>query len=247
MSRNKIRCYCTGDDLDWSIDLGFTAFKITNPVHYEQGISGLNIMEDKVARARQTVGKEAELMINPVMAYDVEFAVRLAERLRPYELRWMEEPLIPEDLEGHIQLRRAVSWIPIATGEDHHSRIPFRQLVENRCVDVVQPDLNWCGGLTEAIKIYHIAEAAGIKCSPHGGCNSAEGQHFNYALPECTLGEYHCSTPVGVPLEEVAPMPGVPVPKDGYLVPSDAPGFGLEIDESWLTPWDHTQGLGTVL
>ena len=54
-----------------------------------------------------------------------------------------------------------MTWIPIATGEDHHTRIPFRQLVENRCVDVVQPDLHWCGGMTEAVKIHHIAEAAG--------------------------------------------------------------------------------------
>ena len=202
--RERILCYCTGDDLDWSMELGFQHFKITNPVHYEQGITGLNIMEEKVAAARETVGRDSELMINPVMAYDVEFAIRLAERLRPYELRWMEEPLFPEDLEGHVALKKAVTWIPIATGEDHHTRIPFRQLVENRCVDVVQPDLHWCGGMTEAVKIHHIAEAAGIKSSPHGGMNSAYGQHFCYAMPEITLAEFHCSTPVGVPLEEAA-------------------------------------------
>ena len=241
-AREKILCYCTGDDLDWSLELGFKHFKITNPVHYEQGIGGLNIMEDKVAAAREQIGRDAELMINPVMAYDVEFAIRLAERLKPYELRWMEEPLIPEDLAGHIQLRRAVPFMPIATGEDHHTRIPFQQLVENRCVDVVQPDLHWCGGLTEAIKIYHIAEGAGIKSSPHGGLNSAEGQHFCYAMPDCTLSEFHLSTPVGVPLAEVAAMPGLPVPEDGYLVPSDAPGFGLEILEDWIRPWDHARG-----
>ncbi|MEC8645502.1 MAG: enolase C-terminal domain-like protein [Candidatus Latescibacterota bacterium] len=84
---------------------------------------------------------------------------------------------------GPHQLRKAVPWMPIATGEDHHTRIPFRQLVENRSVDVVQPDLHWCGGITEAAKIYHIAEAAGIKCSPHEGLNSAYGQHFCYAFP----------------------------------------------------------------
>ena len=238
-AREKIRCYCTCADLDWSMELGFEAFKITNPVHYEQGIVGLNIMEEKVAQARETIGKNAELMINPVMCYDVDFAVRLAQRLRPYELRWMEEPLIPEDLEGHIQLKKAVPWMPIATGEDHHTRIPFRQLVENRCVDVVQPDLNWCGGLTEAIKIYHIAEAAGIKSSPHGGINSPFGQHFCYAMPDCTLSEFHMATPVGIPLEEVVSLPGMAMPKNGYVVPSDAPGFGLEIAATWITPWDY--------
>jgi L-rhamnonate dehydratase len=60
-------------------------------------------------------------------------------------------------------------------------------------------------------------------------------------MPDCTLSEFHMSTPVGVPLAEVAAMPGVPVPKDGYLVPSDAPGFGQEIAEDWIRPWDHAQ------
>ena len=242
--RDKIRCYCTGDDLDYAMELGFQAFKVTNPVHYEQGIEGINIIEEKIASARETIGPNAELMFNPVMAFDVEFTIRLAERLRPYQLRWLEEPLIPEDLEGHIQIRKAVTWIPIATGEDHHTRIPFRQLVEHRCVDVVQPDLHWCGGLTEALRIYYIAEAAGIKTSPHGGCNSAYGQHFCYALPECSYGEFHFSTPVGIPLEEMVRIPGLTVPRDGCLIPSDAPGFGMEIKEEWITPWDHSRPAG---
>ncbi|HUX85377.1 MAG TPA: mandelate racemase/muconate lactonizing enzyme family protein [Chloroflexota bacterium] len=239
-SHEKIRCYCTSDDLDWSLELGFKAFKVSNPAHYIQGIEGIDQVEEKIAQARETVGAHAELMFNPVMAFDVEFTIRLAERLRPYQLRWLEEPLIPEDLEGHMQIRRAITWIPLATGEDHHTRIPFRQLVENRCVDVVQPDLHWCGGMTEALKIYAIAEAAGIKSSPHGGCNSPFGQHFCYAMPECVYGEFHLSSPVGVPLAEVNRIPGMAVPKDGYLVPSDAPGFGMEIKGEWIVPWDHS-------
>ncbi|MGH2350909.1 MAG: enolase C-terminal domain-like protein, partial [Chloroflexota bacterium] len=236
-ARDKIRCYCTTDDLDWSIELGFTAFKIMNPVHYEQGIAGINIVEDKIAKARETVGRGAELMYNPVMAFDVEFAIRLAERLRPYELRWMEEPLIPDDLEGHAQLARAVTWIPIATGEDHHTRWAFRPLVEHRCVAVVQPDLHWCGGLTEAVRIYHIAEAAGIKTILHGGANSPEGQHFSLAFPEAPMAEFSCKSPVGVPLAEANTLPGMPVPKDGFVRPSDAPGFGLDVKEEWIAPW----------
>jgi L-rhamnonate dehydratase len=111
-------------------------------------------------------------------------------------------------------------------------------------VNVVQPDLHWCGGLIEACKIYHITEAAGIKTSPHEGCTSAYGQHFRYALPECTWGEFHLSTPVGVPLEEVVRVPGLPVPKNGYLVPSDAPGFGMQIEEEWIVPRDHSRAAG---
>ena len=236
-AREQIRCYCTGDDLDWSMELGFKAFKVTNPAHYEDGIEGINPVEEKMARARETVGRNAELMWNPVMCFDVEYAIRLAERLRPYELRWMEEPLIPDDLDGHVRLARAVTWLPIATGEDHHTRHAFRELIERRCVAVVQPDLHWCGGLTEAVRIYHIAEAAGLKTVLHGGAMSPEGQHFSFAMPEAPMAEFHLSTPVGVPLEEVNRLPGMPVPKDGYLVPSAAPGFGLEISGEWITPW----------
>lgn len=232
--RDKIRCYATGDDLDWAIELGFTAFKITNPVHYDSGTEGLNRLEEKVAQARDTVGPDADLMINPVMSYNVDFAIQAAERLRPYRLRWLEEPLIPPDLEGHIALKRAVPWMPIATGEDHHGRYAFRQLVEHRCVDVLQPDINWCGGLTEAVKIYIIGEAAGLTTIPHGGANSPFGQHFSFAMPESPMAEYWLGTDPGIPLEEVKPWPGMAMPENGYVVPSDEPGFGLGINEDWI-------------
>ena len=61
-------------------------------------------------------------------------------------------------------------------------------------------------------------------------------------MPEGSLSEYHLSTPVGIPLEELSAIPGVAVPKDGYLVPSDAPGFGQEILEEWIRVWDHADG-----
>lgn len=234
--RDRIPLYVTGDDLDWNMELGFTAFKVTNPAHYGMGIEGLNRVEEKIAEARETVGPKAELMLNAVMSYNVEFAVQIAERLRPYRMRWLEEPLIPADLEGHIELKRAVPWMPIATGEDHHGRHAFRQLVEHRCVDVMQPDLNWCGGLSEAVKIYTIAEAAGLITVPHGGANSPFGQHFAMALPESPMAEYWLGTDPGIPLEEVPRFPGAAVPKDGYLTPSDAPGFGIEIDPVWIVP-----------
>jgi L-rhamnonate dehydratase len=234
--RDKIHLYATGDDLDWSEELGFTAFKVTNPAHYAMGIEGLNAVEDKIAKARETIGWNAELMLNAVMSYNVSFASQLAFRLRPYHLRWLEEPLIPTDLEGHIELKKAVPFLPIATGEDHHGRHAFRQLVEHRCVDVVQPDLKWCGGLSEAVKIYTIAEAAGIETIPHGGANTPFGQHFAFAMPESPMAEYWLGTAPGIPLAEVCPIPGMAMPKDGYLIPSDAPGFGMEVEEAWITP-----------
>jgi L-rhamnonate dehydratase len=236
-SREKVALYCTSDDLDWSKELGFRAFKISNPVNYEMGVEGLDLLEEKIAKAREEVGPSAELMFNPVMSFNVEFTLRLAERLRPYGLRWLEEPLIPSDLEGHIELKRAITWIPLATGEHHHRRQTFRQLVENRAVDIVQPDIAWCGGLSEAIKIYTIAEAAGISTIPHTGAGTPWGQHFGIAMPESPMAEFWMGSDPGVPLDEVCPIPGMPMPVNGDVIPSDAPGFGMEIAADWIEPY----------
>ncbi len=240
--RERALCYATSDDVDWSVELGFRHFKVSNPVHYDMGIDGLNLAEQHIAAARDVVGSDAELMYNPVMSFNVEFAVRIAERLRPYGLRWLEEPLVPTDLEGHVELRRRVDWIPLATGEDHRGRWAFRQLVENRAVDVLQPDIMWCGGLSEAVKIYAIGEAAGLITIPHTGAGTPWGQHFAVSMPESPMAEFWMGSDPGVPLEQVCPIPGMPVPEDGYVTASDAPGFGMEIAEEWIVPWDPSAG-----
>jgi L-rhamnonate dehydratase len=92
------------------------------------------------------------------------------------------------------------------------------------------------------MRIYHIAEAAGIKTVLHGGAKSAEGQHFSLAFPEVPIAEYHISSPVGVPLEEAPHVPGTPQPVKGVVRPSDAPGFGYEVQEEWVTPWRYPSG-----
>ena len=235
--RDELKLYATSDDLDWTMELGFKAFKISNPVFHEEGTEGLNLLEEKVAKARETVGPNADLMLNPVMSFNVEFAARAMERLKPYRLRWFEEPLMPYDTEGLVQLKRAVPTMPIATGEDHYGRHIFRELVERRCVDVLMPDLKFCGGLTEALKIYAIGEAAGIATMPHSGADAPFGQHFSIAMPECPMAEFWLASDPGVPLAEFVRIPGTPMPVDGKLRPSDAPGFGLEIRPQDLAPW----------
>ena len=234
--RQSLELYCTSDDLDWTMELGFKAFKISNPVFHEEGTEGLNLLEEKVAKARETVGPNADLMLNPVMSFNVEFAARAMERLKPYRLRWFEEPLMPYDTEGLVQLKRAVPTMPIATGEDHYGRHIFRELVERRCVDILMPDLKFCGGLTEALKIYAIGEAAGIATMPHSGADAPFGQHFSIAMPECPMAEFWLASDPGVPLAEYVRIPGTPMPVDGKLKPSDAPGFGLEIRPQDLAP-----------
>ena len=71
--RDKALVYCTSDDLDWSQELGFKCFKVSNPAHYDEGIDGINLVEEHIAKARDAVGPNAELMYNPVMSFNVEF------------------------------------------------------------------------------------------------------------------------------------------------------------------------------
>ena len=80
----------------------------------------------------------------------------------------------------------------------------------------------------------HLAEAAGLQTIPHGGANSVFGQHFALAMPESLMAEFWLGSDPGVPLEEMVVLPGTAVIKDGYLKPSDAPGFGIEITKDWL-------------
>jgi L-rhamnonate dehydratase len=237
-ARDAVTYYCTGDDLDWAMELGFSAFKLSNGVFHEEGTEGLNILEEKVAKAREEVGANADLMINPTGSYNVEFAARLMERLKPYNLRWLEEPLMNFDIRGLQELKRAVPTVPIATGEGHFGRHVFLEMVERRCVDILQPDIKVCGGLSEAMKIYAIGEAAGLQTIVHTGY-AAPGQHFSFAVPDCPMAEFWLATDPGVPLEYGVKVPGTPVPVNGKLVPSSAPGFGQEIREQDLIPWDR--------
>ncbi len=237
-SHKSVDLYATGDDLEWMRELGFKRFKISNPFFYEQGSEGLAQLEEHVAHARDVVGNDAELMINPVMSFNADMALRVAERLRPYKLRWLEEPLPPWDLEGHKELKRSMTWTALATGEHHYGRKSFQQLIAARAVDIVQPDIEWTGGFSETLKIYTYAEAAGIETITHMGGNTAWGQHFAYAMPESSQAEWFMDTDVGQPVADKL-MPGVPAMKDGRVTPSDAPGFGLEIPEDWIVPWDY--------
>jgi len=171
------------------------------------------------------------------MSFNVDYAIRVMERLLPYRLRWFEEPFMPWNTEGLRELKRAVPTLPLATGEDHRGRHAFRELIEARCVDVLQPDIRWSGGLTEALKIYTIGEAAGIQTILHAGGAMAAGQHFAFAMPESHLAEWVLFSRAGVPLNEVMRVPGVRIPENGRILPSDAPGFGYELEPGHFLPW----------
>ena len=233
--KEKIFCYATGFDLEWYLELGFGAVKLPMPYSPQDGIDGLYKAEEMVAGAREKIGNEVELMLDCWMALDVEYMVRLAEILTPYRLRWIEDFLLPDDLTGFAAVRQRLPGQGLATGEHWYLARPFFTAAEQRLVDIFQPDLRWVGGLSAALRICHIAEAAGLDVVPHGGMNDPYGQHLVCAMPAAGWGERSGGvSPPGVPLADVVDLPGTAVIEDGYLVPSDAPGFGIEVDRAWL-------------
>ena len=233
-ARDEMTCYVTGNDVDWYQELGFKAFKLACPYGPADGLDGLDRNEAFVAGVREQIGDDCDLMLDCWMAFDVDYAVRLAERLRPYRLKWMEECLIPEDFTAHQELRRRLPWQTLSTGEHWYSIVPFQWAIENRVADILQPDINWCGGVTVCQKIVAMAEAAGIPVMLHGGARNPFGQHFSYAYAGVPWIEYFIASRPGVPLVDAPRLPWQAVAEDGKLTPSDAPGFGLGIKAEWF-------------
>jgi len=235
--KERLFCYATGNDVDWYQELGYRAFKLACPYGPADGLDGITKNVEFVAAAREQIGDDCELMLDCWMAFDVEYTVRLAEALRPYRLKWMEECLIPEDFDAHLALRERLPWQTLTTGEHWYTHVPFQWAASHRVVDILQPDINWCGGMSTCRKIAAVADAAGLSVILHAGGNTVFGQHFSYATACVPWLETFVGTPPGVPLDEGWTLPGQAAPKDGWLIPSDAPGFGLELPEDWFAPF----------
>ena len=241
--KDKIFCYASNTDLsygtensiDWFLELGFKAVKLFARSGPESGIDGIRKTEELVARTREQIGDDVELMLDGWMSFNVEYTVRLAEALRPYRLKWLEDYVLPEDMDSYMKVRQRVPDQILATGEHWYTIHPFALAAGQGLVDILQPDVQWVGGVTALVRICHIAEAHGLTVISHAGMNYPYGQHISYAMPVIQWGERSEGvSPPGVPLEERVLLPGTAVIKDGYLTPSDAPGFGIEVTKDWL-------------
>ncbi|MXY19727.1 MAG: mandelate racemase/muconate lactonizing enzyme family protein [Dehalococcoidia bacterium] len=241
--KDKIFCYASNTTLtygtenyiEWFLELGFKAVKLFVRHGPEDGIEGLNKNEELVAGVREQVGPDVEIAVDSWMSLNTEYIVRLVEALKPYRIKWLEDYLLPEDLDSYMKVRQRVPGQTLATGEHWYTIHPFAFAAGQGLVDILQPDISWVGGMTASVRICHIAEAHGVTVIGHGGMNMPYGQHLAYAMPVIPWGERSEGVaPPGVPLEEMVLLPGTPVIKDGYLTPSDAPGFGLEFTKDWL-------------
>ena len=232
---NTMLKYKTSDYMDWFLELGFKAVKVFLRHGPDEGLEGLNKNVEIVAKTREQIGPDIELAVDSWMSSNIEYAVRVSEALKPYSIKWLEDYMLPEDMDSYSKLRQRVPAQTLATGEHWYLPPAFAFAARRKLADIFQPDLLWAGGLTACVHIAHIAEANGLTVVPHGGMNWPYGQHLVSALPATTWGERSGGgSPRGVPLTETVALPGTAVIEDGFLAPSDAPGFGIDLADAWL-------------
>lgn len=215
------------------VEQGFTAMKFGwGPLGQDEGRD-----VELVAAARAGAG-DADLMLDIGQAYRVKQAIRMAGRLEKYRLRWMEEPLPPDDYEGYKRLTSAVS-IDIAAGEAESGRRAFRKLIEECGIDVVQPDISRAGGLTETRKIGVISHDANIDLVPHAfktGILLAACLHLIAALPNTELLEYTMADSPIRKLLLAQPLSAV----NGYVQVPEKPGLGIEVNPDVVAHYQVT-------
>ncbi len=171
-------------------DRGFTAqkwFFKYNPTH---GGEGRKKNLQLVRALRKTLGDNAEIMFDCLWSWDVPYAISMAREILPYRPTWLEEPLHPEQLEGYKRIKRDTG-IPLAAGEHFYTRWNVKQFLDAGVLDFVQADPEWCGGITELVKICSLAEAYEVKVVPHGH-HILAAAHVVAAQPQsvCPMVEY---------------------------------------------------------
>jgi len=245
--RSRVNVYATGMYFDREPDLrprlareaagyaqqGFQAVKMK---------VGLGVAEDaaNVEAVRQAIGSEVRLMVDSNHAFLLSEALDLARRIEPLGISWFEEPVSPDDYTGYRELRRR-SGIPIAGGECEYGVPGFRQLFAAEAVDIAQPDICACGGLTETQRIAALAREHFVDLTPHcwgTGIAFATGVHFLSSV-DVLPGRLRAREPflemdrTENPLRDQLTVPRF-LPDAGSVAVPDAPGLGVDVDENRL-------------
>ena len=241
-TKDRLPVYATTARPDLAKQLGFVGAKFPCEFGPADGDEGLRKNVERVRANREAVGPEFPLMIDCYMSLTVPYAIRYAGAIAPYHVRWIEEFLPPDDIDGYVQVKQAVSSCLLTTGEHGSTRYGFRELIARKAVDILQPDINWVGGVTEARRIVAMASAYDIPVIPHG--SSVFSYHLQYAFTNCPMAEFLIMSPKA---DRIVPLFGdlfveEPVPKDGWIDIPDTPGWGVELNRTQLRlrrPYDH--------
>jgi len=183
-----------------------------------------DVMISAIEQARAQIGSDRLLMVDAWMKWDVDSTIAISKNIAAYQIEWIEEPLSPDDLAGYAILKEK-SAVPIAGGEHEFTSAAFGPLISQKLHSIFQPDVCWCGGLTELIKIYTMAKEARLRVCPHRGCEI-------WALHAIAALDPHPLAETGRPW--MTWVKGQPEIQNGTIELSDRPGFGLTFDEHTL-------------
>jgi galactonate dehydratase len=249
--RDQVRIYCDSDmdnpvgpesdkKLPWIKDQGFTAMKIDlddaddphrfDKVNWTASNAEVDRMVSWVKHVRESIPKEMELACDMHGRYDAGTAKRVAKELEPFRLLWLEEPVPPENIDAMADVRHSTST-PIATGENLYMRWGYRELLSKNAVDIIQPDLQKAGGLSEGKKIANLAQAYYVPVAPHcvvSPIGTMSTAHACAAIPNFLVCEWHW---INFPdLWKNWVKEGEIIHK-GYVTVTDKPGLGVEMNE----------------
>ncbi len=216
-----------------SVADGFDAIKVLAVPRSRPLESNARVREAAAAMAaiREAVGPDVQIMVDLHGRTTAAMAIRYGQALAEHDPWFLEEPVPPEDVDGHVAVARALPGIPIATGERLIGRWAFRPFFERGAMAVAQPDVCHTGGISEVRRIAAMAEAHGISVAPHnplGPVATMANLHLAVATPNHLIQEVMRSD---VPWRDEI-VSGVPAIVDGHMSPPTAPGLGVEIDEA---------------
>jgi L-rhamnonate dehydratase len=212
---------------------GYRAMKMRFGWGPADGAEGMQRNVDLVRTVREVVGDGVDIMADAYMGWNLDYARRMLPLLEPYHLRWLEEPVIPDDLHGYVELKK-LGRVPIAGGEHGFTQYEFRDMLEARAVDYIQFDTNRVGGITQARKIAAMAESFAVPVVPHAG--QMHNFHIVMASFNSPMAEYFPPVDVEVGNELFWYIfAGEPTPVGGTIdLSDDVPGLGLTIKEDEL-------------
>lgn len=207
---------------------GFSGMKLRCGYPLTEGIKGMKKNVEMVKLVRETVGDDVNIMLEAYMGFNYAYAKQFLKLLEPYNLRWAEELLLPDEIHNFAKLKKATS-IPLSGGEHEYARYGFHDLLQAGALDIFQFDTNRVGGFTEAQKICSLAQVHGIEVIPHGG--QMHNLHVVMSSFASPMAEYFPKTEIEVGNEMFWYIfDGEAVAENGKLQLDDKkPGVGLTL------------------
>ncbi len=226
-----IPAYATGADVGFYAENGFTACKLPLRNGLAEGEEGFAQNLEMIHNARDAAGSNVELMADIYLRWNVDYTLRFANEAGNVNLKWIEEPIPLDDYAGMAQLVQEIDPTWIVSGEHEFTRYGFRELLRWKAADMIQPDVSWAGGFTECLRIAREAAELGIPTWLHQA-GTPWGLHLTACLPMSCMAETFGPSRNDVENELYSRLR--PTPRDGTFTLNDAPGFGIDIDETLL-------------